>query len=51
MSERTKKEPEAPEKIVLSSPGGYKYELTVSDSGNLNVTLQKEVSGDADPNA
>ncbi|WP_182300699.1 hypothetical protein [Cohnella cholangitidis] len=51
MTERIKKEPNAPDKLLLSSPGGHKYELTVDDSGNLGVTLQKEVNDDADPNA
>lgn len=36
MSEK-KKEPEAVESIVLVSPGGHKYEVTVSDAGNLQV--------------
>jgi hypothetical protein len=29
-------------KLVLLSPGGHKYELSVSDSGNVVVTYKTE---------
>lgn len=51
MSEKTRKESQVPDKLVLVSPGGHKYELTVTDSGNLNVSLKKGVTEDADPDA
>lgn len=44
----TKKEPEALEKVTLISPGGHKYELSVSDHGILNVTLKKDVEAPAE---
>lgn len=40
------------EALMLVSPGGYKYELTVTDSGNLDVKFRgKDVNEDADSNA
>lgn len=30
------------EKLVLVSPAGHKYEIAVSDAGNLTVTLASE---------
>lgn len=51
MADKAKKETEAPDKLVLVSPSGHKYELTVTDSGNLNVSLKKDVTKDADPDS
>lgn len=44
----TKTAETAKEKLTLVSPGGYEYEVTVSDSGNLHVTRIEDVSADGD---
>jgi len=33
------------ESLILVSPSGYQYELTVSDSGNLNVEFKPDEGG------
>ena len=47
-TQKSKEEPQLAKSLTLVSPGGHKYEISVSDSGNLNVSYKPEAAADKD---